>query len=410
METKVLSVSELNEYVKRGLEKDPLLQNVAVEGEISNFKRQYNGHCYFSLKDAEAAVNCAMFHPLASRLLFKPENGMKVLVFGKATVYPRSGNYQLVVSSMSASGAGDLHAAFEQLKKKLSEEGLFDPACKKPIPRFPNEIAVITSGSGAAVMDILRILRKRWPLAKVKVMSVRVQGEEAVPEIVGAIRYANRYHVADLIICGRGGGSLEDLWCFNDERLARAIFQSEIPVISAVGHEPDVTIADYVADLRAATPSNAAELATPDRDGLLQDLDDISARLDSLMDNRVRKETERLARLKESRMLMNPALMVEDRVSRLQYLYTRLLSAQEREVSGKEKKFFALTAALDAMSPLKVLGRGYAVARKNSGEILSSVSDAAVGEQITVRVKDGRLACTVDSIVAGGIADGKEEL
>ena len=265
MEQNILSVSELNGYIKFLFDRDEHLTSLAVRGEISNYKIYPSGHHYFTLKDEGGALRCVMFKNSALRLRFRPENGMKVIAAGRVSVFPRDGAYQLYCDSLTPDGVGDLYVAFEQLKQKLQAEGLFDPAHKKKLPPYPKTIAIVTSGAGAAVMDMLRILNRRYPLVKVKLLPVRVQGAEASAEIAGAIRYANRYRVADLIITGRGGGSIEDLWAFNDERVARAIYDSELPVISAVGHEPDVTISDFVADVRAATPSNAAELAVPDQ-------------------------------------------------------------------------------------------------------------------------------------------------
>ena len=260
----IFSVTELNQFVKMLLEGVPELQNVSVRGELSNYKMYPSGHHYFTLKDSEGALRCVMFRTQAQRLRFRPENGMKVVLTGRLAVFPRDGAYQLYCNTLTPEGVGDLAVAFEQLKAKLYAEGLFDPAHKKPLPRYPERIAVITSSAGAAVHDMIRILRRRYPLAKVILLPVRVQGTEAPPEIVGAIRYANRHRIGDVIITGRGGGSMEDLWAFNDERVARAIYASEIPVISAVGHEPDVTISDFVADARASTPSNAAEITVPE--------------------------------------------------------------------------------------------------------------------------------------------------
>ena len=277
MPQNVLSITQLTEYIRNKLDMDPNLGQVAVRGEISNYKVYPSGHHYFTLKDESAALKCVMFKGSAMRLRFRPENGMKVIAMGKVTVYPRDGAYQLYCAAMAMDGVGDLYAAFEQLKKKLAAEGLFDPAHKKPLPKYPGTIGIVTSSAGAAVHDMLRILRKRYPLSKVRLLPVRVQGAEAPGEIAAAIRYANHYRLADLLIVGRGGGSIEDLWAFNDEQVAHAIYDSQIPVISAVGHEPDVTISDYVADLRAATPSNAAELAVPDQDALRQNLDAMSA-------------------------------------------------------------------------------------------------------------------------------------
>ena len=264
MERVTLTVTELNNAIKTLLDSEPMLADVCVRGELSNYKIYPSGHHYFTLKDAESSLKCVMFKGSASRLRFRPESGMGVTAFGRVTVYPRDGAYQLYCTALQPEGMGDLQVAFEQLKAKLSAEGLFDREHKKPLPAFPERIAIITSSAGAAVHDMIRILGHRWPMTKVLLLPVRVQGAEAPPEIAGAIRYANEFHVADLIITGRGGGSIEDLWAFNDERVARAIYASRLPVISAVGHEPDVTISDYVADRRASTPSNAAEIAVQD--------------------------------------------------------------------------------------------------------------------------------------------------
>ena len=289
MAQNVLSITQLTEYIRGRLDDDPFLGQVAVRGEISNYKVYPSGHHYFTLKDEGAALKCVMFKGNAMRLRFRPDNGMKVIAMGKVTVYPRDGAYQLYCAAMAMDGVGDLYAAFEQLKKKLAAQGLFDPAHKKPLPKCPGTIGIVTSSAGAAVHDMLRILRKRYPLTKVRLLPVRVQGAEAPGEIAAAIRYANRYKLADLLIVGRGGGSIEDLWAFNDELVAHAIYESEIPVISAVGHEPDVTISDYVADLRAATPSNAAELAVPDQDALRQNLDAMSSAMASALSRQLKK-------------------------------------------------------------------------------------------------------------------------
>ncbi len=324
----IFSVSEANNFIKALLDRVPQLQEIFVRGEISNYKLYPSGHHYFTLKDAEGAMRCVLFKGNALRLRFRPENGMKVIAFGRISVFPRDGAYQLYVSELSPEGAGDLHVAFEQLKAQLEREGLFDPAHKKPLPKYPKTIAIITSPAGAAVHDMLRILRARWPLTEVKLLGVRVQGTEAPPEIAGALRYANRYKVADLIITGRGGGSIEDLWAFNDERVARAIYESEIPVISAVGHEPDVTIADYVADARASTPSNAAEIAVPDRN-------DVRARLTALERSMTKTEESRLSALREwltalerKRVLRDPMAFIADK--RLLLDYTQKLGAEAR--------------------------------------------------------------------------------
>ena len=279
MEGQIYTVSEVNGFIKNVIDGIPQLSGIYIRGELSNYKIYPSGHHYFTLKDGEGALRCVMFKGSAMKLRFRPENGMQVIAYGRISVFPRDGAYQLYCSQLSPDGVGDLYVAFEQLKDKLYREGLFDEGHKKPLPRYPQRIAIVTSSAGAAIHDMIRILRRRYPIARVLLLPVRVQGVEAPPEIVGAIRYANRWKLADVLITGRGGGSMEDLWAFNDERVARAIYASEIPVISAVGHEPDVTIADFVADRRASTPSNAAEIAVPDMAELLQRLDSFRSRM-----------------------------------------------------------------------------------------------------------------------------------
>ena len=399
----VLSVKELNEYIQYKLDGDALLNQVAVRGEISNYKLYPSGHHYFTLKDDGAALKCVMFKGNAFRLRFKPENGMQVIAMGKVSVYPRDGAYQLYCTAMAMDGIGDLYAAFEQLKKKLSSQGLFDPAHKKPLPKYPGTIGIITSSAGAAVHDMLRILRKRYPLSKVRLLPVRVQGAEAPGEIAAAIGYANYYKLADLLIVGRGGGSMEDLWAFNDERVAWAIYQSEIPVISAVGHEPDVTISDFVADLRAATPSNAAELAVPDQDALRQTLDSMNAAMAVALNRQLKAARQHLTMLSQSPALKSPTGYMEQKQKNLELLTNRLISAQNNQIHRKHQQFIALTSKLDAMSPLKVLTRGYAMAQTQDGEVLKSVSQVERGERITVSLSDGKLSATVMDIKENGL-------
>ncbi len=396
----VLTITQINEYIKGKMDADPNLSSLAVKGEISNYKLYPSGHHYFTLKDEGGALKCVMFARSAQGLRFRPENGMKVIAMGKISVFPRDGAYQLYCSAMAMDGIGDLHAAFEQLKKKLAAQGLFDPAHKKPIPRYPQTIGIITSSAGAAVHDMLRILRKRYPLAKVRLLPVRVQGVEAPPEIAGAIGYANYYKLADLLIVGRGGGSIEDLWAFNDEMVARAIYDSEIPVISAVGHEPDVTIADYVADLRAATPSNGAELAVPDRDALYQSLDAMAASMASSLNRQLKGARQHLSVLAQSPALLSPTGYLDQKRKNVELLKNRLVSAQTMGVDRKRRRYVELTAKLDAMSPLKVLTRGYAMAQTADGQVLRSVRQVKSGDEITVSVSDGHVVATV--------TDGKE--
>ena len=403
----IFSVSEANNFIKALLDAVPQLQNICVRGELSNYKRYPSGHHYFTLKDEGGALRCVMFRGMAAGLRFRPENGMKVIAFGRIGVFPRDGAYQLYCSALSAEGAGDLHAAFEQLKAKLDKEGLFDSAHKKPLPRCPRRIALITSPAGAAVHDMLRILNARWPLCEVVLLPVRVQGTEAPPEIAGALRYANKWQVADLIITGRGGGSIEDLWAFNDERVARAIYESEIPVISAVGHEPDVTIADFAADVRAATPSNAAELAVPDRQEVKRRLDVLRERIARSERKRLEEQRERFDRLARSRALRDPMAFIDDKRQLLDYTRKDLASLAQDQMAQREQRFTALAAKLDALSPLKVLGRGYAVARNEKGQILRAAREAKPGETIEVLLGQGSLACTVERCSMGGNDDGK---
>lgn len=395
MAQNVLSITQLTEYIRGRLDDDPFLGQVAVRGEISNYKVYPSGHHYFTLKDEGAALKCVMFKSSAVRLRFRPDNGMKVIAMGKVTVYPRDGAYQLYCAAMAMDGVGDLYAAFEQLKKKLAAQGLFDPAHKKPLPKCPGTIGIVTSSAGAAVHDMLRILRKRYPLTKVRLLPVRVQGAEAPGEIAAAIRYANRYKLADLLIVGRGGGSIEDLWAFNDELVAHAIYESEIPVISAVGHEPDVTISDYVADLRAATPSNAAELAVPDQDALRQNLDAMSSAMASALSRQLKAARQHLNVLSQSPALRSPTGYIEQREKSLELLKNRLIAAQNQSITRKNQRYIAAVSKLDAMSPLKVLTRGYSMAQTEAGEVLRSVRQVELGERVSVLLSDGKLSATV---------------
>ena len=394
----ILSVTQVNEYIQGKMNADPLLSQIAVRGEISNYKCYPSGHHYFTLKDQESALKCVMFKGNAFSLRFRPESGMKVIALGRISVYPRDGQYQLYVSSMALDGIGDLYAAFEELKKKLAGKGLFAPEHKKPIPQYPRTIGVVTSSAGAAVHDILRILRKRYPLCAVRLLPVRVQGAEAPEDIAEAIRYANRFRLADLLIVGRGGGSIEDLWAFNDERVAYAIYESEIPIISAVGHEPDVTIADYVADLRAATPSNGAELAVPDRESLMQNLDALNAAMGAALNRQVKLCTQRLDALAASPALRSPTGYLDQKRKDLTLLQNRLSASQERLLAQRNQRFVGCVAKLDAMSPLKVLSRGYAMAQGEDGRVLRSVSQTEPGQTITERFSDGSVSATVTSI------------
>ncbi len=401
IEREPLSVSELNARIKGLIESDPVLGSVYVRGELSNYKVYPSGHHYFTLKDAESSLRCVMFRSAASKLRFRPESGMRVTAWGRVAVYPRDGAYQLYCEGLMPEGAGDLQVAYEQLKAKLAAEGLFDPAHKKPIPRYPERIAVITSSAGAAVHDIIRVLRKRWPVAKVVLLPVRVQGVEAPPEIAGALRYANKYRVADVIITGRGGGSIEDLWAFNDERVARAIYASELPVISAVGHEPDVTIADFVADLRAATPSNAAELVAPDVSELRDAIRSAAARLDQAIDRGLTQRRTALTELASRRVMQSPTGFIDQRRLELDSIRLRLDAAATGRLHRERQEFARLAAKLDALSPLKVLGRGYSIALDAEGRAVREAAQLKAGDKLDLRLSRGGAKCLVESVYGG---------
>ena len=405
MEQHVFSVTEVNQYIKSIIDGVPQLGDLLIRGELSNYKVYPSGHHYFTLKDGESAIRCVMFRSSAGRLRFRPESGMQVIAGGRISVYPRDGAYQLYCTSLSADGIGDLYVAFEQLKDKLNREGLFDPAHKKPLPLYPRRIAIVTSSAGAAVHDMIRILRRRYPIAKVLLLPVRVQGVEAPPEIVGAIRYANRWQLADVLIVGRGGGSIEDLWAFNDERVARAIYASEIPVISAVGHEPDVTISDFVADRRASTPSNAAEIAVPDREELLRALDSAEKRMEQAAHGMLRRQGQRLDALAEKRVMTEATAFVEDRRQDVDHMTHRLCAGMRAVADGQGRRFGALAAALDALSPLKVLGRGYAVAQRSDGTVVRSAGQVERGERLRLRLAQGGIVCEVKEKDYGGEKD-----
>lgn len=395
MEQRIITVSEVNQVVKLLLENEPLLRNLSVRGELSNYKIHSTGNHFFTLKDAGGALQCVMFKGAAGKIRFRPENGMKVVATGRISAFPRDGVYQLYCDALIPEGTGDLALAFEQLKARLHAEGLFDPSHKKPLPRYPQRIALVTSGTGAAVRDMIRILRRRYPLAKVIVLPVRVQGAGAAAEIAGAIRYADHWHIGDVIITGRGGGSMEDLWAFNEERVARAIYACQTPVISAVGHEPDVTISDFVADVRASTPSNAAEIAVPDQVELRRLLRDRQARMEGSETARLETLRQRLTELAGKRVMRDQMAYVQDQRMELVHLQKRLGDLASALLARKRQRFAALAASLDAMSPLKVLGRGYAMARGADGTILKSWRDVTPGDAVQVTLGEGGFTATV---------------
>lgn len=390
----VYSVTELNNYVKRILEMDENLKNVFVTGEISNFKNHYSGHMYMTIKDEGGAIKAVMFSSYASRLKFVPENGMKVIIFGSVSLYNKDGSYQLYITDMQPDGLGALNLAYEQLKETLQNEGLFNLEFKKPIPKFPKKIGVMTAPDGAAVRDIFSVLKRRYPVAEIVFSPVAVQGASAAPEIAKAINLFNEQKAADVLIVGRGGGSLEDLWAFNEEVVARAIFQSEIPVISAVGHETDFTIADFVADLRAPTPSAAAELAVPDIFELKSDLLGLKQHLSVLMRNMIVAEKEKVENFQKQITILSPSNKIKNSRQELSNLYEKAVNSMTLKMNEEKSKISLLSSKLNALSPLNVLSRGYSITYNNDSPI-KSVNDVKTGDNIKVRVTDGEFFAEV---------------
>ena len=391
------TVSELNQAIKSLLDSALRFLSVCVQGELSNYKIYPSGHHYFTLKDSESSLRCVMFRSYASGLHFRPDNGMKVSAVGRVQVYLRDGGYQLYCSELIPDGIGDLQLAFEQLKQKLFREGLFERTHKKTLPAFPEQIALVTSPAGAAVHDMIRILRARWPLAKVLICPVRVQGREAPAEIAAAIERINRWQCADFMIIGRGGGSLEDLWAFNEECVARAVYASRIPVISAVGHEPDITISDFVADVRASTPSNAAEIAAPDQVKIRDTVDSLALRLLQAAGEQIVRRKQLLDAFRKSRTLTDVSFFVDIRRMEIDHLSDRLSSGFHAVISGKREELISSAAALKAMSPLRVLSRGYTIAEDSRQNVLRSIRQISVGEHLTLHLCDGKLGCVVEN-------------
>lgn len=414
------SVTQLNQEIKGLLESNPSFRNLFVQGEISNFKAHSSGHLYLTLKDAESAISAVMFRTDAMRLRFQPQNGLKVIARGRVSSFPKSGQVQLYLSEMMPDGAGALHLAYEQLRDRLYREGLFDEAHKQPIPAFPHCIALVTSPTGAAVHDMLRILRRRWPMAEVLIYPALVQGREAPASLVRALQAVNRDKLADLIITGRGGGSLEDLWAFNDEAVARAIYASHIPVISAVGHEPDVTIADFVADLRAPTPSGAAELAVPAQEEVREACAVLTRRLEQAARQRLTHERLRVDGLCGRLGVQTPVrylaekrqqlVQTEERLKRLQtgmlaerrltvdLQIQRMTRALQERLAAERARLGRGCAALDALSPLRVLGRGYAIASDEAGRAVTDSASLAPGSRLQLRFYKGSASCEVREI------------
>ena len=407
-QNRFLTVTQLNEYVKMLMDSNPVLKNVWIKGEISNFKNHYStGHLYFSLKDDGGILRAVMFRSYAQKVPFVPRDGMKVLVHGRISAFVRDGQYQIYVDEMLPDGVGALHLAFEQLKQKLAAQGLFDEARKKPLPKYPMRIGIVTSPTGAAIRDMLNILGRRFPCAEIKLYPAQVQGADAPPQLIRGIQYFNESHSVDVIIIGRGGGSIEDLWAFNDEGLALCVAASHLPVISAVGHESDFTICDFVADKRAPTPSAAAELAVPDRNELLRGLNGVSGKLASFVLQKIQANRNNLKYLRESGVLSSAAPLLNEK--RMGLLYAaRLLDGEINNTKNRASSdFSAMAARLEALSPLSVLSRGYSVVADTNGNAIRSVSNVSVGDGITVRVSDGTVQATVQSIQKEICENGK---
>lgn len=393
---RTISVTQLNEYVKALIDSDELLQTVAVSGEISNFKNHYaTGHLYFSLKDEKSLVKCVMFSRDASRLRFEPDNGTLVTVWGRVSVFPRDGAYQLYVGYMSPSGIGEQYTNFEMLKSKLLSEGLFDTSKKKPIPRFPKRIGVITSPTGAAVRDIMNILGRRWPIAETELYPALVQGTGAASSLIAGVKYFVGNNSVDVIILGRGGGSGEDLSAFNDEGLARAIAQSHIPVISAVGHETDVSISDFVADLRAPTPSAAAELAVPDMNEYLATMELLISRARGCLAKQIEHYESKLNDLSSSPVLARPERYIESREYDLHFYYNRLQYSYRMILTESDASFSRLVSRLDDLNPLSVLSRGYSIVKRDDSVIRSS-SQLNKGDSVDILFTDGSVKAVIE--------------
>lgn len=397
--TLVLNVSQLNRYIKMNFDADENLANIFISGEISNFTNHYRtGHLYFTLKDDSAAVRAVMFNSSAKRLKFMPEDGMKVIARGRVSVYEASGQYQLYVDDMQPDGVGALNLAYEQLKEKLQKEGLFSELHKKPLPPYPEKVGVITSPTGAAVRDIINVLGRRFPYAEIVFCPVLVQGDGAHLQLTDAVNLFNSERAADVIIIGRGGGSIEDLWEFNDEGLARAVYNSEIPVISAVGHETDFTICDFVADMRAPTPSAAAELAVPDANELQYALSALKNRMFLNVSSGIADRRSRLEYLTSKGALKSPDEMLSNRSQRLDTAFSKMLSSYENRIGGKKVEFISAATALSKLDPMSVLMRGFAFVSDKSGKNVYSSQALAKGDKINVRFHDGSAVCEVKEI------------
>lgn len=401
MEQSYISVSQLNQYIKTLLESDFNLRSVWVQGEISNLTLHGSGHVYFRLKDEGGIVSAVMFRSSAVKLRFKPENGMKIIAKGSVSLFEKTGAYQLYVTEMKQDGAGDLYVALEQLKKQLADAGIFSESHKKPIPMMPERVGVITSPSGAAVRDIINISGRRFPLAEILVYPAIVQGDQAPASLIGGIEYFENNERVDVIIIGRGGGSIEDLWGFNNADLALAIYNCETPVISAVGHETDFTICDFVSDLRAPTPSGAAELAVPDQNDLMKNIIQNQQRMLSALQKKVQFKKALLERYSNSRIMRDPRAFTDKPYMILDHLNDRLCRGIDQQTQEQKKRLDLTIAQLDALSPLKVLSRGFSVVQTSDGSIIQKSDQVKVGDKVCIKVTDGSLNCSVEKINKG---------
>ncbi len=398
-ERAVLTVSQLNEYVKMLIDSSPVLSRVWLKGEISNFTHHSSGHLYFSVKDEKSRISAVMFNRDAQNLRFRPENGMRVIIQCRVSVFPRDGVYQIYVQSIEPDGVGALYIAYEQLKKRLEAEGLFDVRYKKPLPKVPTSVGIITSPTGAAVRDIINVSTRRFPLARLVLFPALVQGDGAAATLIEGLRVFNTSHPVDVIIIGRGGGSIEDLWAFNSEELAREIRRSKIPVISAVGHETDFTICDFASDLRAPTPSAGAELALPDALDIKRKLGNVTEHMTGSLTKEIKYLRQRLTALSSSRVLSSPTVYLDERRLLLDSLSKELSRNMDLLVTGKEHGFKRLSALLEALSPLKVISKGYSAVFKDNGVLVRSVKDLNVNDRVTFKTTDGTVGAVVKEIV-----------
>ena len=389
----IFTVAEINEYIKNLIENDHILNNIYVKGEISNFTNHKTGHFYFTVKDDKSVLRAVMFGG-GSKLKFMPENGMRVILRGRISLFVRDGQYQIYCDDIEPDGVGSLYVAFEQLKAKLESEGLFDARAKKPPPKIPFTIGIITSPTGAAIRDMINVITRRFPMAKIILFPALVQGANAPAQLASGIKYINAVNLADVIIIGRGGGSIEELWAFNDENLARAVFASKIPVISAVGHETDFTICDFVADLRAPTPSAAAELAVPDAVELKKQLANAEKKMELLLISKIKNYREKIISYENANVLRNPINIIDDKRMAVLQTEKNLVSGMQQIITGKKSQFAMSSAKLEALNPLSVLTRGYSVVYKD-GKIVKKLSDVEAGSEISVKLSDGFADATV---------------